>query len=523
MAKNNSRDKQSQSVTNVDGKGVRCDAELMALWLEGVHDVELSSKLLYDLQCVLRYYGDILVTNGDVVVEYPEENKSTQPSADPETFKVRIPVNGLAEGKVDDTIAVTVHELLHLEHSPNFETTLKIVLPILQEQLQSIKIIKGGKPVSAYTLLCNSSLVSEAFSSNGRSMLPFLEDDRTLQTVCQQDLNFGFLVELVSWIHYAINVVEDLRVDALQPPGTVKYYDKFLDKRKKAFNPEVIEGLFDKNRGGDPVLGSVSYDALTYLGFDTKPARKAVKKGAKNHQGIENSDLFSALSDNCEADILPFDQMVKMFTEQYADDLQAAIAAKLEDSAAMKKEASQQSTAISDFLKQYKLGAPSQSSGGDDNTPEEIEDGDLEMDANDISENGAGNRPDSSGKNIPARPNDNAFNNQNRNEERNGNGQSNGRGDSQEYENLGSVGNAVNESCGAEARDQALDAIANGDFNDGKWHPDARLSAQAALKIKAYENIIVYDTSETWDAGVAQYSTVIVDATGEPNRWNMEN
>ena len=92
------------------------DAEYMERWLGGAKVDSLSPKTLFDIQSLLRHYADIIVPEKNPRVEFPTEANCGARASVGENVII-IPTGFLHEGKVDDTIAATIHELHHIKLS----------------------------------------------------------------------------------------------------------------------------------------------------------------------------------------------------------------------------------------------------------------------------------------------------------------------------------------------------------------------------------------------------------------------
>lgn len=189
-------------------ENVKVDAELMSQWLNSMGDIEMSPKLLFDLQTLLRYYADFLVTDKEVDVSYPVEGGT--PCASVDKNKVFIPLELLEQGRVDDTIASVVHELHHIKYSPKESQIIANLFPLYKRILQTLESEHLGDKMSVWDIIHTDCIIDPDDLFTGESDNDF----------------FPFVQESFTVFFFLMNVFEDIRIDEKNPANLVKYRSK---------------------------------------------------------------------------------------------------------------------------------------------------------------------------------------------------------------------------------------------------------------------------------------------------------
>jgi len=211
---------------SVEIKAVKADAELMSAWLGGVNENLVTSKLLFDLQNILRHYADFIVPNKEVKVEYPIEGT---PRASVKEDRVMIPIEMLVDGRVDETISAVIHELHHIKLSDKEDFTVQQIFPYAERFLNSIEVNYYGTKMSILQAL-------------------FTEGDFNHKQIYNRTVDHPyapFIYQVFGDLFLLINAIEDVRIDELQPSNLMKYRFKQEDiafsKFEDAFNGGDID------------------------------------------------------------------------------------------------------------------------------------------------------------------------------------------------------------------------------------------------------------------------------------------
>ena len=321
---------ENKVVHDLDNLGVTCDAELMGSWLDGVHEVPLTSKLLYDLQCVLRYYAEIIAPGKDAVVEYPHENMT--PHAKVDQNLAVVPLTDLLNGNVDETIFTVIHELGHIQHSPNSHGWKVLLEHKVSEVLKTIH--HDGRTV-----------YDRLFSNDEREYSLRLEP-------------------FMAWTMFLVNCVEDARIDALYPVGVTKYQKKSIATVRKNMNPELLTEMKEK----DPHAFQVFKDYLMYCGV--------LDRDEEWQQGFGSSELRDALDKNCAENVLNVPECVRLMYEHYHKLIQDKYRLIYENSEAANNQMSEE---MSSFLEKFGVSPEPNQNGQEENQkPSEMKPGDVE-------------------------------------------------------------------------------------------------------------------------------------------------
>lgn len=491
-----------------DYAGVICDAELMGSWLDGMENAEMSAKLLFDLQTILKFYGDIIVSKGDVCVDYPFEGRdNTSASANVSDLKVFIPINNLVKGQVDHTISTVVHELTHLEFSPNFSETLHTLVPLLGNLLKRVKLLPdeiNENHVSAYTILCQSTAVGKIFKDSNY-FITLLENPLEFKRLCMSDKHLSFLVETIKWGTFILNVWEDHRVDKLQPAGTVKYHKKYLSHTLQKINPDKLKDLVKT----DFALATMWQDSLSLHGFDCD------LRGLVPDVGFKTSVLNDLLENNSEKDILPYSLLFKEIFKLYDWVILETLAESWRESesphlAAESRTEREGDKALRDFLEKMNMPSPNSESFDEGNLP-----GDYMIDRDDLPNEGT--YSDSSIDSFPKDARTSPFQN----------GTANLRGDSSEEakSHTGVFDSLVDRDT---SKLPSLDLKYSNYTNSCEGREllenvdpcDYVFSTNTALQISSFKDIKIVDCNEQWSDGMASYTCVIVDGTKDGDKWN---
>ena len=234
---------------------VKADAELMSAWLGEMEDTNLSSKLLFDLQTLLRHYADFLVPNKEISVDYKYEGT---PCASVDKNQVFIPIDMLQEGRVDETISVVIHELHHIKYSDKESITCHRILPYFERILKTVEIDYFGKKTSIWTALKSHGDI-EAHSIVSRKLRHQYKD---------------FIYQYFGDLFLLLNAIEDVRIDEMQPKNLMKYRFKQEKIAFGKFKTAYKNGDLNK----ESLFGSF-LDALFHL------------KGYGHSELIENSGI----------------------------------------------------------------------------------------------------------------------------------------------------------------------------------------------------------------------------------------
>jgi hypothetical protein len=267
---------ENKVVRDLNDLGVTCDAELMGSWLDGVHEVPLTSKLLYDLQCVLRYYAEIIAPGKDAIIEYPHEDMT--PHARVDQNLAVVPLTNLFKGNVDETIFTVIHELGHLQYSPKSK---------VWENLLTEEIFK----------------ILDTIYHDGKTVRERLRSEPV-------DKEEGMMKQLIGWTMFAVNCVEDARIDALYPRGVKKYQQKSIATVRKNMKPELLEQMEEN----DPHAFKIFKDYLMYCGV--------LDRDEEWQQEFGSSELRNALDTNCSENVLSVSRALELMFDHYHDLLQ---------------------------------------------------------------------------------------------------------------------------------------------------------------------------------------------------------
>jgi len=232
---------QLDNSVEVEIKPVKADAELMSAWLGEMEDTSISSKLLFDLQTLLRHYADFLVPDKNVTVEYKYEGT---PCASVDKDQVFIPLDMLQEGRVDETISSVIHELHHIKHSYKESKICEKIIPYFKRILKTVEIKHYGKKMSIW----------DAVSSEGEITVGGIME-RNLQ-----HQNNKFIYQYFGDLFLLLNAIEDVRIDEMQPKNLLKYRFKQEKLAFEKFQDLYESGDLDK----DSLFGSF-IDALFHL------------------------------------------------------------------------------------------------------------------------------------------------------------------------------------------------------------------------------------------------------------------
>jgi len=199
----------------------------MNRWLGGCEINEMSPKVMYDVQQLIKHYRNIIVPNETVEVAFPV---SGTPCANVNENKVFIPCNLLLEGQVDDTIGAMIHELHHIKWTDAPREYLYAVWLFFKKATKSIQL------------------------ENGQSMFDtvFVEQDVTFTNILNMEKverptpNLQFVAQCFGDIHLLVNALEDVRIDGNTPSNMKKYIDKGDAKAFVGYEKAVEEGKLDE-------------------------------------------------------------------------------------------------------------------------------------------------------------------------------------------------------------------------------------------------------------------------------------
>ena len=296
---------------------VKADAELMSAWLGGVNNTEISPKLLFDLQNILRHYADFIVPNKEIKVEYPTEGT---PCASVKEDRVMIPVDMLEDGRVDETISAVIHELHHIKLSDKEDYTIGLIYPYAKLFLNSIEINYFGTKMSIYQALQT-------------------EGSFTAEEVYFRTLNHKyapFIYQVFGDLFFVINVIEDVRIDELQPDNLKKYRLKQERLAFAKFEDAFNNGDIDR----DSLHGSLLSALFCYKDLGTFPL-------------AEDDNLTKEFIVNCNLPEFYFPNTFKVF----GDVAQNHIGGLWKQ---MKDQNSEEDSAISTFLAEEQAGDDSE-------------------------------------------------------------------------------------------------------------------------------------------------------------------
>lgn len=215
-------------------ENVKVDAELMSQWLNSMEDVEMSPKLLFDLQTLLRYYADFLVEGKEVDVSYPVEGGT--PCASVDKNKVFIPLELLEQGRVDDTIASVIHELHHIKYSPKESQIIRNLFPLYKRILQTLESDHLGDTMSVWDIIHTDCIINPDDLFTGESDNDF----------------FPFVQQSFQVFFFLMNVFEDVRIDEKNPKNLVKYrskmelnaWNRFSESMKTEDTSDLMSKMF---------------------------------------------------------------------------------------------------------------------------------------------------------------------------------------------------------------------------------------------------------------------------------------
>ena len=207
------------------------DAKFMERWLGDGKIIELNAKTLYDLQCLIEHYKDFICAGKDVSVDYPTEENFTA-CASVDGNKVFIPTEVLLRGRVDDTIALMIHELRHIALSNSERDTITICYAMLSKILKSIFVGSDDEGYrSLHELVFTSPICIDEILKGGEGMSP----------------RVSFLRKSLKDIAFLLNGVEDVRIDGTCPPNLKKYIDKLDEGCSHDFVSLYEAGEFQEN------------------------------------------------------------------------------------------------------------------------------------------------------------------------------------------------------------------------------------------------------------------------------------
>lgn len=232
MSHDHNFNKMSESKIVTIDDTIEVDAELMSAWLNNMGDIEMSPKLLFDLQTLLRYYGDMLAPNSNVNISYPVEGGC--PSASKDNNKVMIPLEMLEQGRVDDTIASVIHEIHHILYSPNEKDIVINLFGKFKAILQSLSTEHLGRKLSVWDVIQMDSVVTASHIISGKS----------------NNIYFPFVQEAFQAFFFLMNVFEDVRIDEKQPKNLKKYRYKMEQGCLKIYLEKLQEDGADKSLMG---------------------------------------------------------------------------------------------------------------------------------------------------------------------------------------------------------------------------------------------------------------------------------
>jgi len=213
----------------IDIEPVKVDAELMSAWCGEMGDIELSPKLLFDLQQILKYYAEFLVPDKEVEIDYPVEDMP--PCASVDKTQVHIPLNMLLEGKVDNAISSVIHELHHIKYSDGENRICSRIFPFIHKILKTIETEYCGNKTSVWDVIQAQNPVTS------REVI-----ERT-----SRNQYAGFLYELFGDLFLLMNAVEDVRIDEKQPENLLKYRMKHEKECYENFVNALDTGVLEQD------------------------------------------------------------------------------------------------------------------------------------------------------------------------------------------------------------------------------------------------------------------------------------
>jgi len=119
---------------------IEVDAEYMNRWLGGNDISDMSPRVMYDVQQLIKHYRNIIVPDTTVEVVFPV---SGTPCANISENKVMIPCNLLLNGQVDDTIGAMIHELHHIKWTDAPREYMYAVWLFFKKTTKSITLDNG--------------------------------------------------------------------------------------------------------------------------------------------------------------------------------------------------------------------------------------------------------------------------------------------------------------------------------------------------------------------------------------------
>tara|TARA_R110000824_G_scaffold9229_2_gene41372 strand:- start:4355 stop:5587 length:1233 start_codon:yes stop_codon:yes gene_type:complete len=206
---------------------IEVDAEYMNRWLGGNDISDMSPKVMYDVQQLIKHYRNIIVPDTTVDVVFPV---SGTPCANISENKVMIPCNLLLNGQVDDTIGAMIHELHHIKWTDAPKEYMYAVWLFFKKTTKSITLDNGQSMFDAV-------FVEQDVSFNNIINLHEVENPSP---------NLQFVGECFGEIHLLVNALEDVRIDGNTPKNMKKYIDKGDAKAYVGYEKAIEEGKLDE-------------------------------------------------------------------------------------------------------------------------------------------------------------------------------------------------------------------------------------------------------------------------------------
>ena len=209
------------------------NADYLKAWLE--EDLEsIDEKTLYDLQQLISHYASIIVPETTVKVEYPTSLDASA-CADTDKGVVFIPTSTLANGEVDHTIGLMIHELHHLKLSLKGSEISEICFYMVNKVLQNTYV---GSDDDGWESLYE---VIQSHKSVTMADLRKIYDGKTQPTAHE-----NFYLKSIKGLAMLLNCVEDVRIDSLTQPNLKKYIDKGDALHAPHFIEKYNEGNFEE-------------------------------------------------------------------------------------------------------------------------------------------------------------------------------------------------------------------------------------------------------------------------------------
>ena len=215
------------------------NADYLKAWLED-DLVSIDEKTLYDLQQLISYYSNIIVSDKNVKVRYPTSFDASA-CADTDKDIVYIPTSTLLEGELDHTIGLMIHELHHLKLSLKGSEITEVCFFMINKVLKNTYV---GDDDAGWESLYE---VIQSHKPIGMSDLRMIYEGSNKKPTNYET----FYIETIKGIATLLNCVEDVRIDSLTQPNLKKYIDKGDAMHAPHFVEKYNEGKFEERNIGN--------------------------------------------------------------------------------------------------------------------------------------------------------------------------------------------------------------------------------------------------------------------------------